>query len=146
MPKNSPIVSLNPFLGSDAILRVGGRLNNAPVLILREKQPVIIPVKRHIAKLIVLQFHEEVQHQGRLFTEGAIRKGSFWITGGKRVVSFVIYSCVKCRKLCRKLEGQKMTDLPSDRLEEAPPFTYVGLDDFGPWPVFTRRTRGGQAS
>ena len=146
LPKNSPIVSLNPFLGSDEILRVGGRLKNAPVLISREKHPVIIPGKHHIAKLIVLQFHEEVQHQGRLFTEGAIRKGGFWITGGKRLVSSVIFSCVKCRRLRRKLEGQMMADLPSDRLEEAPPFTYVGLDVFGPWSITTRRTRGGQAN
>ena len=116
------------------------------MLISREKHPVIIPGKHHIAKLIVLQFHEEVQHQGRLFTEGAIRKGGFWITGGKRLVSSVILSCVKCRRLRGKLEGQKMADLPSDGLEEAPPFTYVGLDVFGPWSITTRRTKGGQAN
>ena len=39
-----------------------------------------------------------------------------------------------------------MADLPADRLEEAPPFTYVGVDVFGPWSVVTRRTRGGQAN
>ena len=48
LPRNSPIVSLNPFLGSDEILRVGGRLKNAPVYISREKQPVIISGKHHI--------------------------------------------------------------------------------------------------
>ena len=89
LPKNSPIVSLNPFLGSDEILRFGGRLKNAPVLISREKHPVIIPGKQYTAKLLVLQFHEEVQHQGRLFTEGAVRKGDFWITGGET-------SCILC--------------------------------------------------
>ena len=26
-----------------------------------------------------------------------------------------------------------MADLPSDRLEPAPPFTYCGVDYFGPW-------------
>ena len=49
-------------------------------------------------------------------------------------------------KVAWKREGQKMADLPSDRLEEPPPFTYVGLDVFGPWSVTTRRTRGGQAN
>ena len=39
-----------------------------------------------------------------------------------------------------------MAELPSDRLEEAPPFTYVGIDVFGPWSITTRRTRGGQAN
>jgi transposase InsO family protein len=39
-----------------------------------------------------------------------------------------------------------MADLPRDRVEPAPPFTYVGVDAFGPWSVVARRTRGGQAS
>lgn len=39
-----------------------------------------------------------------------------------------------------------MSDLPSERLQQEPPFTYVGLDVFGPWEVCTRRTRGGSAN
>ena len=38
-----------------------------------------------------------------------------------------------------------MADLPVQRLTPALPFTYVGLDVFGPWQVVTRRTRGGVA-
>ena len=38
-----------------------------------------------------------------------------------------------------------MADLPPERLSLSPPFTYVGLDVFGPWEVVTRRTRGGAA-
>ena len=61
-------------------------------------------------------------------------------------MSSIIFRCVKCRKLRGRVEGQKMADLPTDRLEEAPPFTYVGLDVFRPWSITTRRTRGGQAN
>ncbi|XP_043987727.1 uncharacterized protein LOC122839815 [Gambusia affinis] len=39
-----------------------------------------------------------------------------------------------------------MGNLPPERMKVAPPFTYVGVDVFGPWDVFTRRTRGGQAN
>ena len=39
-----------------------------------------------------------------------------------------------------------MADLPVDRLTPAPPFSYVGLDVFGPWQVSARRTRGGVAN
>ena len=38
-----------------------------------------------------------------------------------------------------------MADLPQERLHTCPPFTYVGVDVFGPWQVISRRTRGGQA-
>jgi hypothetical protein len=47
---------------------------------------------------------------------------------------------------CGKLEQQKMSDLPADRLTPTPPFTYVGVDTFGPWSIATIRTRGGVAN
>ena len=39
-----------------------------------------------------------------------------------------------------------MANLPVDRLTPAPPFSFVGLDVFGPWLVSARRTRGGVAN
>lgn len=38
-----------------------------------------------------------------------------------------------------------MTDLPAVCLQTCPPFTYLGLDVFGPWCIIARRTKGGQA-
>ena len=36
--------------------------------------------------------------------------------------------------------------LPIDRLTPAPPFSFVGLEVFGPWLVSARRTRGGMSN
>ena len=80
VPKGSAVYSLNPYIGPNGLLRVGGRLSRAPCLTSKEKNPVIIP-NTHVAKLLVSHFHESVKHQGLLFTEGAIRKGRFWIIG-----------------------------------------------------------------
>lgn len=38
-----------------------------------------------------------------------------------------------------------MADLPAVRFQTCPPFTYVGLDVFGPWSIIARRTLAGQA-
>ena len=38
-----------------------------------------------------------------------------------------------------------MAQLPQERLAPAPPFSFVGLDVFGPWKLCARRTRGGLA-
>ncbi|XP_063397214.1 uncharacterized protein LOC134681506 [Mytilus trossulus] len=145
IPANSPLVSLNPFVDQEGILRVGGRLSHADIEI-NEKHPIIIPGKHHIATLLIRKFHHQVKHQGRLITNGAIRTGGYWITGSKRIVSSMIHKCIICRKLRGKLQFQKMADLPVDRLEPGPPFTYVGVDCFGPWEIVTRKTRGGAAN
>ncbi|XP_013421679.1 uncharacterized protein LOC106181750 isoform X2 [Lingula anatina] len=139
----SSILALSPFLDQEGIMRVGGRLNQAPVAF-DEKHPVIIDGKSHFAKLLVAHFHREVFHQGRLITETAIRK-RFWITGVKRIISSMIYKCVPCRKLRGRVMNQQMADLPKDRLTSGPPFAIVGVDVFGPWSVVARRTRGGMA-
>ena len=145
VPRTSPLDKLHPFLGKDGLLRVGGRLKNAG-LTTDEAQPVVIPGKCHVARLLIRHYHDQVQHQGRHFTEGAVRAAGFWILGGKRVVNSVIYHCVTCRKLRGKQQEQIMADLPADRLSTDPPFSYVGLDVFGPWSVTARKTRGGHAN
>ncbi|XP_053367622.1 uncharacterized protein LOC128541295 [Clarias gariepinus] len=142
--KHSIIRKLNPILDEDGVIRVGGRLSAADTC-WEEKHPIIIPKNNHIATLLVRHFHEQVAHQGRHFTEGALRSAGLWIIGGKRLVSSVIHHCVICKRLRGKLGEQKMASLPSDRVNPNPPFTNVGVDVFGPWNIYTRRTRGGLA-
>ena len=42
---------------------------------------------------------------------------------------------VICRKIRSDTQGQKMADLPTDRLELSPPFIYSAVDFFGPFFV-----------
>ncbi|XP_064469540.1 uncharacterized protein LOC135384259 [Ornithodoros turicata] len=141
---SNPLCELDPFVDNQGLLRVGGRLRNSD-LDEAEKHPVIVPGRHHVGLLLIRHYHGKVKHQGRHFTEGAIRAAGFWIIGGKRCIGAMIHHCITCRKLRRKLEHQKMADLPEDRLSADPPFTCVGLDVFGPWMVASRRTRGGLA-
>ncbi|XP_014911401.1 uncharacterized protein LOC106961853 [Poecilia latipinna] len=145
LPKNSPILRLNPFIDRDGLLRVGGRLQHS-MLQRNESNPVIIPNKHHIATLLVRHHHKRVKHQGRHLTEGAVRTSGLWLVGGKRLISTIIHKCVFCRKLRGLSEQQLMSDLPEERLKVDPPFSYVGLDVFGPWEIVTKRTRGGQVN
>ena len=144
IPKNSSIVNLDPYLDDDSILRVGGRLRSAEID-RNFKNPCIIP-RSHIARLLINHQHAMVHHQGRHYTEGAVRSAGYWVVGCKKLVSSVIYNCVTCRKLRGRLENQKMADLPSVRVQQSPPFTYVGVDMFGHWEVVTRKTRGGSSN
>lgn len=144
--RTSSIISLSPILDSSGIMRVGGRLRHSKGAEYLEVHPVIIPKGSHIADLLFRHYHASVHHQGRHITEGKIRMAGYWVVGCKRKVTSFIHSCVTCRKLRGRFGTQVMADLPEDRLTPSPPFTFVGVDTFGPWNVVARRTRGGQAN
>ena len=58
---------------------------------------------------------------------------------GNSAVKEMISRCVTCRRLRGKVGKQIMADLPQDRLKEEPPFTYCGVDMFGPFEIKERR-------
>ncbi|XP_045169607.2 uncharacterized protein LOC123532268 [Mercenaria mercenaria] len=127
----SHLLRLDPFLDQDGIIRVGGRIRQLDVPS-NVKHPIIVPKGGHITDLIIRHFHQRVYHQGRGITINEIRDHGLWIIGISSGVSSVIYKCVTCRRLRGMVQNQKMSDLPTDRLEPAPPFTYCAVDYFGP--------------
>ena len=64
-----------------------------------------------------------------------VRSNGFWIVSCGKAVSAHIFHCVTCRRLRSHTTEQKMADLPNDRTEPFPPFTYCGMDCFGPFYV-----------
>ena len=58
---------------------------------------------------------------------------------GNSVVRGIIAKFVTCRRLRGKVGEQLMADLPSDRLQEEPPFSYCGVDMFGPFYIKERQ-------
>lgn len=132
--KTSRLYRLNPFLDHKGILRVGGRLEKA-ALHPHVKHPAIVPKASHLTKLLIDHYHKHVQHQGRGMTMNELRANGIWIIGCSQAVSSHIYNCVKCRKFRRGTEEQRMANLPSERMETTPPFTYCGMDCFGPFYV-----------
>ena len=62
LKRNSCLYHLDPFLGSDAIQRVGGRQHSSVGCNVKFQ---IIPLKAsHITTLIIRYYHEQVGHQG----------------------------------------------------------------------------------
>ncbi|KAJ8020558.1 hypothetical protein HOLleu_40182 [Holothuria leucospilota] len=134
------LASLNPYLDSSGILRVGGRLQHAD-LPERTTHPCILPRNHHVTNLIIEHFHHQCFHQGRHITLGVLRNEGYWVIGGQRQVSRVIQNCVTCKRLRGRTQQQIMANLPTERVTEAPPFTFVGVDVFGPFLINNRRTR-----
>ena len=81
-----------------------------------------------------------VDHGARGMTLNHLRQRGIWIVNANAIVQHLIHKCVICRKLCGKMEYQKMGDLPQERCTEAAPFTYCGVDMFGPLIIKERRS------
>ena len=134
MKISSRLGSLRPVL-EDGVLRVGGRLQKAVVLSWDEKHPMILPKHHHVSQLIVRHYHEFAAHSGREQTLCELQR-MFWFIGGRSLVKKIIRSCIKCRRMNAKPMEQFMGSLSGARLEAyRPPFTFTGVDLFGPLTV-----------
>jgi len=131
--RTSQLKSLQPMLDQDGILRIGGRIKHAG-LDVNLAHPVIVPHKHRIANLIVKQAHD-VAHVGNEWTLSILRE-KYWITKARSMVKKVRRECFTCKKLFQSPSHQMMADLPEERLTSAkPPFTFIGMDCFGPFAV-----------
>ena len=139
VPRGSCIVKLDPFLDDKGIIRVGGRLKRS-CLAEEESHPVILPKKCNISEMVARWSHQCVGHGARGLTLNHLRKSGVWIISANSMVRHMIHKCVTCRRLRGKLGFQKMADLPDKRCLEAAPFTYSGVDMFGPTLIRERRS------
>ena len=104
------------------------------------KYPVLLPRKHHNHKHHDHNFEpqEGCTRWERVYCQ-LFRE--FCILGDK--CKFSLQKCyfksIICRRLRGKLEVQKMADLPKETTDEAPSFTYCGLDIFGPILIKQKR-------
>ena len=130
----SRLSNLNPFIEDDGLLRVGGRISkgNFDYSI---KHPIIISNDSQLHITIARWYHEKTNHCGRGITLNAIRSAGYWILGCTSVVKGLIFKCVPCKKLRCRPADQQMANLPEDRLQESAPFSFAGVDVFGPFTI-----------
>ena len=138
LKKSSKISNLDPVM-KGGLLRVGGRLGRAPIDE-DAKHPTILPKNHHVVLLIVSHYHHLSGHSGVEYTLSLIRQ-KYWIINGRRSVRTILNQCISCKKRQAPAAHQKMADLPEDRTTPLkPPFTYAGVDCFGPFEVRRGRT------
>ncbi|XP_063929879.1 uncharacterized protein LOC135142140 [Zophobas morio] len=135
---NSHVISLNPFLDSNALIRVGGRLRNVSTMPFNKKCPILLP-KHHVTDVIIKETHEHLLHAGQLGTLAQIRL-NYWPVSGRSQVRKVLHKCINCFKVNPKPYTQIMGNLPEERLMSARPFCNVGVDFGG--PIFIKEGRG----
>ncbi|XP_036319310.1 uncharacterized protein LOC118733830 [Rhagoletis pomonella] len=139
--RDSELHQLSPYVDEDGVLRVYGRIDAATWLPRYVKRPIILPPGHEVTKLIVAFKHNKMFHQNTEATIAEIRR-TFWIPRLRQVLRSVVTNCVVCKVSKAKPVAPLMGSLPQDRLTPfVRPFTFTGLDYFGPINVaIGRRT------
>lgn len=130
--KSSALEQLQPTFDDDSILRVGGRISNSN-LDDRTKHPIILA--KQGSERIIEWHHRNIQHQGRTSTVNELRSNGYWFLSVNSQVRKVLRNCMRCRLFRGRLAEQMMANLPTNRLSMEPPFTYCGVDIFGPFYI-----------
>lgn len=133
IPRSCRLVTLNPYLDDEGILRVGGRLKHS-VLSEEVKHPILLPASHHFTMLIIIHYHKKLFHAGVQTTLNAIRE-EFWPIFAKSYVKKILQNCVKYRKAHPKSSWQLMGELPAIRVNISKPFYNTGVDYCGPFYV-----------
>ena len=130
--KSSHLHKLDLVLSRDLIC-VGGRLQRSPISD-DAKHPVILPKQHHVSDLIIRHYHLSCGHSGSMIRE------RYWIVQATISLRRVLNGCFHCKRTQASVGQQKMANLPEDRVcPSEPPFTYTGVDCFG--PLFVHRGR-----
>lgn len=135
---SSPLRTLRPFVDTDGLLRVGGRLQGAAIPY-EQRHPAILPAKSPLAALVVEDAHRRVLHGGPQLTLSHVMT-RYWVLGARNLTRAIVHRCVRCSRFRAANINPIMGNLPAARVTPARPFQRTGLDYAG--PVHLRASSG----
>ncbi|XP_054721417.1 uncharacterized protein LOC129231194 [Uloborus diversus] len=133
LPTKSKILSLNPFLDDDGLLRVGGRLRHAN-LPENQKYPVLLPKRSFFTDLLISSLHVTNLHAGPQLLQACIQR-EYWILSARDTIRQCIRKCMTCAKIKAQTAQQMLGDLPAARVTPTRPFLKCGVDYGGPFSI-----------
>lgn len=139
IPRGSKLIALDPFLDTNGIIRVGGRLENASISY-DNKHPIILAQKHQVSQLLVQQIHKETLHGGPQLMGNMLRK-RFWVLQSKRLLNNEYKKCVICKRYKGQPQTQVMGQLPKERVTLGRAFQFSGVDYAGPIQVKSSKLR-----
>lgn len=137
---DSKLKLLKPYLDSENILRVGGRLRHA-IIPEDTKNPIILDNHSNLSTLIVKDAHLKTLHGGIQMMMAYLRT-KYWLIKAKHMIKYRIRKCLICFKHSAATKNQLMGDLPKVRVTPAKPFLNSGVDFAGPYQVLASKGRG----
>ncbi|XP_076235104.1 uncharacterized protein LOC143179676 [Calliopsis andreniformis] len=139
--QDSRLVQLTILLDEEGIIRLRGRISASEGVEGQSRYPPVLDGKHAYTKLLVLHYHQRANHGSTEATINELRQ-KYWILNLRPTARNVAARCQLCRIKRSRPETPLMADLPAARLKHHHrPFTYCGIDYFGPMLVTIGRRR-----
>ncbi|XP_062541503.1 uncharacterized protein LOC134209541 [Armigeres subalbatus] len=130
--KSSKIYKLSPYIDENGVLRQNGRIGAATNTRFDMKYPIILSTYHPTTLLLLNHYHRTNHHINYETVVNEIRQ-NFYISHLRAAVRKTARSCQWCKIHKSQPTTPKMAPLPAARLASFErPFSYVGVDYFGP--------------
>ncbi|XP_052758002.1 uncharacterized protein LOC128202280 [Galleria mellonella] len=141
LPRKSKLFTLSPVIDDQRVIRLKGRIDRAIDVEDHVKRPIILDARHRTVRLLIAYYHEKAAHGNTELVVNELRQ-FYWIIHLRSAVRSVAYNCRVC-KIRRATPYQPpMGDLPAARVaHHKRPFSFTGLDYFGPLQVAVGRRR-----
>lgn len=128
--KKSCLRTLNPFIDSTGLIRVGGRLSSSS-LPQSMRQPIVIHSRHKVTRLLFKYEHERLLHAGPQTLLAQMHR-ICWPIRGKSLSKTIVHNCVECHRFNPRFQAPLMAPLPKCRVTIERPFFRSGVDFCGP--------------
>ncbi|XP_055585122.1 uncharacterized protein LOC129737973 [Uranotaenia lowii] len=137
--KTSPLHRLLPFLDDLGVLRVDGRIREATFIPFDTRFPIILPREHAVTYHLINFYHQRYGHANKETVFNEMRQ-RFHISKLRPVIDRVGKQCQWCAVRKSRPRPARMAPLPVERITPyLKPFSYVGVDYFGPIEVTVGR-------
>ncbi|XP_062556870.1 uncharacterized protein LOC134221699 [Armigeres subalbatus] len=139
LPKNSSLYKLSPYLDGYGVLRMRGRIDACEVVDENTKHPILLPKRHAVTDMIIASVHQRYCHINHQTALNDIRR-RFYVPQLRSTYNRVRNRCQLCKNRQAKPAVPEMSALPPARLKAfCRPFSYIGIDYFGPMNVVVGR-------